>query len=361
MPQAYGEDRLLSASAGQVLLFSPYPKEWKPRSPRTELSAEHPGTAVIWEDDIWEVLEAEEMTGFGVQYRLAPWDERHAIRLPLRYSPESEARRVAEKSEDRRALKIRLILWVTAPLSGLLPGHAQERFSRLYGSPFVGLAWISMILPMIWGTISVLALLAGSVSPAAFAALAPAGVFPLLLGGYLFVETLLRFSVAMTDGRPIGSVLGVLPYWLYVKLRGGEIEDPSRPIVPSTHHLELSAFDTLSMLEPLLSLLTPAEQEQLEREFGFAPVKWGRRTSLALLLLMTAQVVSSIDDLANRNGGAAALGALGIALVLAAEQAWRLLGLWQGQLRGSVLAPLVRIAARRLFSPAVTNVSGKPR
>ncbi|MCK6684064.1 MAG: hypothetical protein L6R30_16805 [Thermoanaerobaculia bacterium] len=350
MPQAYGDDRLLPASAGQVLLFSPEAKEWRPRKPATELSSEHPGTAVIWEDDIWEVLEVDEMPGFGVQYRLAPWDEQHAIRLPLRYCQESEARRQSAKREDNRALLIRLVLWATAPASGLLPGHVQERFSRLYGSPFVALAWISMILPMIWGTISVLALMLAIVNPAAVSGLAPGGAAPLAFGGYLFIETLVRFGVAMTDGRPTGSILGVLPYWIFIKIRGGEIEDPSRTFVPDISHISLSDEDTYSMLEPVLSLLSVKEQEFLEKEFGFLPVKWGRRTSTALLALMLAQLVSSVQDLRQPHGGFSAFLAFFLALVIGSEQLWRLWSLWQGQVCGSLLAPLVRIAARRLLA-----------
>lgn len=355
MPQAYGDDRLLPASAGQVLLYSPRAKEWRPRTPATELSSEHPGTAVIWEDDIWEVLEADEMPGFGVQYRLAPWDERHAIRLPLRYCPESEERRRADRQADNRALVIRLVLWATAPASGLLPGHVQERFSRLYGSPFVALACISMILPMIWGTISVLTLVAGTVSPAAVLVLAPVGAAPLAFGGYLFIETLVRFGVAMTDGRPTGSILGVVAYWFYVKIRGSEVEDPSRSIIPDTSHITLSDEDTFSMLEPVLSLLSTNEQQFLEKEFGFAPVRWGRRTSTALLALMVAQLVSSFDSMTKPHGGFSALLAFLLAFVVGAEQVWRLWSLWQGQVRGSLLAPLVRLAARQLLSPGPRN------
>jgi hypothetical protein len=351
MPRAIGDDRITPASDGQVLLFSPESKGWVARRPSTELSSEHPGTAVIWEDEIWEVLEIDEMPEFGVQYRLGPWNERHAIRLPSRYSEETEASRRITKREDRTASLVRLSLWLTAPVSGFLPRHVQERLSRLYGSPRVGLAYVSMIVPIAWGTVSVLAIMASAFVILLSGSSLFTGYLPLLFGVYLFVETLVRFAVVMSEGRPVGSLLGVVPYWIFVKVKGREVEDPSREVVPGTSHLQFSDEDIFSMLEPLLSLLSEPEQAGLEKRFGFNPFRWGKRTALALALLMAAQVIHSADALTRTPKSPGSLLPLLLALALGGEQVYRLVLLTRGQISGSVLAPLVRPFARRLFPP----------
>ena len=162
------------------------------RRPAAASAPIHPGTAVRWEDDLWEVIGAEDTPGGGARYELAPWDDQHAIRVLLPNDEKSEAERSADARDvDRRRSAGRLTL-LLGPVAGLLPGRIQE---RLGGPAFEPL-------------------------------------FPLLI--YFLPESLLRLGVAMSQGRPIGSALG-LPLYVLGRLTG--LLGPSRPARLRARHV----------------------------------------------------------------------------------------------------------------------------
>src|SRR5204862_4742451 len=95
--QAYGSDRLREGDDGQLILLSRLPKNgWTPRVEKTLTTAEFPGTAVLWEEQFFEVVTADPLPQGGVRYVLPPWRAHHAMRLTARYDPETEAQRVEE-------------------------------------------------------------------------------------------------------------------------------------------------------------------------------------------------------------------------------------------------------------------------
>src|SRR5258708_23310504 len=96
MPLPPGADRLEAASGGHLVLFSAHDKGWRPRLAATRLAPDHPGTAVRWEEQIFEVLDVE-AGGGGVRYTLALWDERHVIRVAESYDEVNEIRRQQER------------------------------------------------------------------------------------------------------------------------------------------------------------------------------------------------------------------------------------------------------------------------
>ena len=89
--QPYGADRVRT-SGGRVILHSRISKGWTPRTPKTPTHAEFPGSAVLWDDEYFEVVAAELLPAGGVRYVLEPWRDNHTIRSFEHYSEESEAR-----------------------------------------------------------------------------------------------------------------------------------------------------------------------------------------------------------------------------------------------------------------------------
>ncbi|MGE5345138.1 MAG: hypothetical protein ACM3JH_04210, partial [Acidithiobacillales bacterium] len=101
MPRSVLTDRLDVALDGALVLWSGKPKGWRGRSPATPTSSEHPGTAVRWEDELWEVVLADELPGGGVRYELCRWDARHAARHVETYDEASERRLAALRAAER--------------------------------------------------------------------------------------------------------------------------------------------------------------------------------------------------------------------------------------------------------------------
>src|SRR5262249_59488995 len=71
-PRAYGSDRAARAPDGTFLLECPVEKTWGSRVAGSQTRSAHPGTAVEWEGEGYEVIAAETLAGAGYGYRLAP-------------------------------------------------------------------------------------------------------------------------------------------------------------------------------------------------------------------------------------------------------------------------------------------------
>lgn len=87
MPTPYGRDRVAELEDGSIALSSLRPKGWTGRVETNGVVTAH-GTAVDWEDMIWEVVRVESAPSGGTRYVLAPWDERLVIRNYVRYPGE---------------------------------------------------------------------------------------------------------------------------------------------------------------------------------------------------------------------------------------------------------------------------------
>src|SRR5258706_14728990 len=99
MPRAYGSDRLEARPDGRLVLTCTAPKGWEARRPKTPTSVEHPGTAVRWEEEFFEVVAVERAGETSVAYVLAAWDEVHVFRVVDTYDEAAEARRAAERRD----------------------------------------------------------------------------------------------------------------------------------------------------------------------------------------------------------------------------------------------------------------------
>src|SRR5438132_1284091 len=105
MAGAFGRDALEKGSDGSTILVAPRSKGWIARRPATLTTSEHPGTAVAWGEEVFEVVEASPGVDGSVRYRLSPWGDRHAIRVVETYDAASEQAREAEQGRRRGAVR----------------------------------------------------------------------------------------------------------------------------------------------------------------------------------------------------------------------------------------------------------------
>ena len=115
---AYGSDRSRLAG-GKVVLHAHFSKGWTARTAKSGVRGEHPGTAVLWGDQYFEVIAADVLPAGGVRYVLAPWPDNETIRVYESYHEASEARRI----EDYQAALRQQQQSLAARLSGMFLGH----------------------------------------------------------------------------------------------------------------------------------------------------------------------------------------------------------------------------------------------
>ena len=205
----FGADRLRHLPDGTFLLICPISKGWSARLPKTLTSPEHPGTAVRWEGELFEVLEATAEEGGALRYRLALWEDRHTVRVVEGYDEQSEAVRASERDARRQALRKRRLSILLAPLLGHLPGRVQRGMERDCGAPARAMTIASALPLLVLGALGVLAFLISSFGGGS-ASLAGWPIPPLPLAVFLAAESSVRLGVAFLHGEPIGSVAGAI-------------------------------------------------------------------------------------------------------------------------------------------------------
>lgn len=352
MATAVGPDRVEVLATGARRLRAPGPKPWTARREKTVTSAEHPGTAVLWDGVHWEVVAIaegrEEWT-----FDLEPWNERHAIRHSRSYDAAAEAAWAAEVGDARKRRASYGRALALAPLTGLLPAREQERLETEAGVPAARLTILSALPLIAVGGLCLVLLAALAVGGGYGANPVSTRTVPFLFAGlFLLVESLFRLVIAMSQSRPVGSILGVLPWLLVagrrresreVRMGHGRVRD-----VETEEAYEL--FDAYSLREPWLAFLRPDEQARLRLRFAFDPVRWGRRSAwlvvaCAVPIGLTAAVRLAEDPFLLD------LGVLVLAGYLVAEQAGRLKEFAAGRAAGSRLfGPAVRAVSRKLLS-----------
>jgi hypothetical protein len=350
MPRPFGRDRLVGVRDGKLLLLCEESKGWRARSDATATSAEHPGTCVRWEDELFEVEDFEPRANGSVTYTLRPWDERHAIRVVATYSPETEAARSAEAHDARRRVAGRTGILLLAPLLGCLPGGVQERLENEYN---VKASWMSLAsaLPLfLFGAFCIIA-----VRAAALGGPVPLPMPVLVLGQYLFFESAVRIAIASMQGRGIGTAAGTVLYEIWRLTRRGFDRARGRQGAPEKSFFEVESadpweeeFDRFHLLEPVLSFLQPGEQASLAERFGFDGLKWGRISAIFLLIALGPFAVSALFGFL-LVPQASDLLLLASAGGLSIEQILRLRKVAAKKLAPSILGVLVRPAARRLL------------
>lgn len=339
--QAYGSDRVRPGDAEQLVLLARFPKQWTPRAAKTLTTAEFPGTAVLWEERYFEVVDAESLPQGGVRYVLEPWREMHIMRTTDRYDADREAERLAEwRAQYSRETK-RKSANALALLTGHLPSVVQEELGRDLGILPARLTIVSA-----FGVYAVvIALALWIVSGIMAQEPRPFSIF--ILTGYLFAETTLRFIVAWLFGRSIGSAAGTLGYIAYyytVADRSRAVSPFAREkgtLVPITEASEERATsDALLLREPLVTLLSAADQARVAERFGYDYRRQSGFIAAVLLVFASLGIATSIHS-------GARISFL-VAAGLAVEQLYRLAVLRRRPV-GSVLGILARPFVRKLL------------
>ncbi|MEA2239293.1 MAG: hypothetical protein QOC81_4017 [Thermoanaerobaculia bacterium] len=339
--QAYGSDRVRPGEGERFVLMSRFPKQWTPRAAKTLTSAEFPGTAVLWEERYFEVVDAEGLPQGGVKYVLEPWRDMHIMRTTDRYDADREAERLIEWRAGFSREKKRKAVNALALLTGHFPAIVQEELGRELGVMPRRLTLISAAGAYIAGV----GLAMWCVSFLLEKRPVP---LPLFLGtAYLLIETSLRLLVGWLIGRPMGSAVGVFGYigWHFT------IADRSRAISPfgqekgmsiaiSETPVERAASDALLMRESLVTLLPPHDQARVAARFGYDYRRQSRFIAAVILVFASLGIFTSIH-----NG---AVISLLLALFLAGEQLFRLAVLGRRP-AGSVLGILARPFVRKLL------------
>jgi hypothetical protein len=350
MPRPFGRDRLAGVRDGKLFLFCREPKGWHVRSDATGTSAEHPGTCVRWEDELFEVEAFEPHADGRVTYALRPWDVRHAIRVVATYSPETEAARSAERRDAGRRVAGHTGILLLAPVLGCLPAHVQERLENEYNVRASRMSLASALPLFLFGAFCIIAARAAVLGGPL---LLPPGV--LIAGQYLFAESNMRIAIALTQDRGIGTVVGTALYEIWCLMRRGLDRATGRKVEPEKSFFEVEPsdpweeeFDRFHLLEPVLSFLEPGEQASLAKRFGFDGLKWGRISAIFLLIAVGPFALSALFGflLIPRAWDLLLLASAG---GLSIEQVLRLRRVAARELAPSILRVLVRPAARRLL------------
>jgi hypothetical protein len=344
----HGSDRLRTAG-GKLLLHSALPKGWTPRTAKTLTHAEFPGTAVLWDEQYFEVIAADAQTD-GVLYVLTPWRDEHTIRTSEPYDDQSESRLVAEadaaKSRQKRTLAARL----SGLLLGHLPAVVQNHIGNELGVTPSRMTLLSTIIgPLLLGTC------VWKFTTTALA-LQPARV-PLwawLVSVAMMADSAIRFLVSFSHDRAIGSLPGILVYvliWLVTPKRFGLVSPFASERGTAVFTLappdDVATHDAIEMRGPMLSLLAPAEQTSLATRYGFDYRRHAFPLTWTILAGSAIGAVTSAVKVADSRSVSAFV-SLVVAGLLAIEQLRRLHSLQRGP-AGSILGHLVRPFVRRFL------------
>jgi hypothetical protein len=334
----YGSDRV-RVDGERIVLSSRLPKGWKARVAKTNTSAEFPGTAVLWDEQYFEVIAAEPLP-HGVRYTLEPWPEHHAMRVTARYDADSEAALVAGWRAALGRERKRKTAGTLALLTGHLPAIVQERIGSELGVLASRMTMVSLL-----SELALLFLLIGYMVTEKMA-LGPIPAWAIVVASFLFFETALRFLVVWTQHRPAGSSLGVIAYIVYW-LVSGRREDESPFARLQGHAAPITATpeervhsDALMLREPFATLLPVADQGRLRERYGY---DYQRLSAPVAAFVLTFAMLGVITAYSNRQ----IIPGL-VALFVAGEQLVRL-GAFRRGPAASVLGFLVRPLLRKLL------------
>jgi hypothetical protein len=216
MPPPHGHDRVSEQRDGSWIVVAPAAKGWRARRPRTRISPEHPGTALSWDGELFEVVAAHESEGGEARYSLERWSDRHTIRVLENYDEAAEEGRARARLDDAFRSRRRCQLLLLAPLAGHVPAQVQDRWEREYDVSGSLLTLISAMPLFVFGALCSVSLTIRAFTGVSVLPL-PGGV--LVLGLYLLVESGMRLSAAWGEGRPAGSLAGTLAWEVVHRLR----------------------------------------------------------------------------------------------------------------------------------------------
>jgi len=335
---SYGGDRV-RVVGDTILLSCRTPKGWTGRVERSLNQTEFPGTAVLWDDAMYEVIKVEPIPA-GVRYVLRAWKDSHAIRVSQRYDAESEAHRATEHRDTIVREQKRKSVNLFALVTGHLPAIVQERLASETGVLAARLTFLSLFSQWaaIFACVSVIVIRVMRQEQAPN--------WAIILTAYLVIEAGFRFLINWTQTRPVGSTAGVIVYILYWLLTGARA--PTSPfaapkghaiVIPETPH-DHKLADSMTMREPIATLLPVLDQQRLAERHGYDYRRSAYGMATIILIGSLLGIATSI------RGGAIA--SLVTATILAVEQVVRLIALRNGP-APSVIGWIVRPFMRDLL------------
>jgi len=346
--QPHGSDRVREREDGAIVLSCRLPKEgWQPRVPKTLTRSEHPGTAILWEDAYYEIIEMEVVAN-GVRYTLAPWSDAHTMRVSDAYDAESELLREAARRDVTRRNQGRKAATLLGFLTGHLPAAIQEQLAHETGINPPLLTMVSAIpemLPAAWLIHRFVGARLGQSPPLAI----PLPIVFLFL--YMSLDATVRFGFAWLNSRPLGSVFGIIGYAIYYafsRKKADRIAPLAAPRGEGTMMAEVPADvqlrDSVKVREHLITLLPRDEQQRIAARFAYDHRRIAPGVAYVILFLAILGTVSSWNNL-RVGGGFGALVTLASAVYLVVEQIVRLTQFGDhpaGSILGYVVRPLTR-------------------
>lgn len=348
MLPVYGKDRC-RAVGDRIVLLSGIPKGWVARRPAAGTHAEYPGTAVEWGGGMYEVIEAAPAgAGDTVRYVLLPWREDHVIRTLERYDEEAERLRLEDFEKaalQRRASRISR--WSGFAL-GHLPAPAQNRLRDEFGADPSRMTIASCVPPLVIFSICIWEIVGALLDHRE----TRIPTLVMVVAAMMTLESFIRFFVAMSQNRGIGSFIGTLFYiawWALSPKRDklaspfGEQGDRFAPHLNAGEAPDAEG-DSIETFGALLSLLPRHDQELLATHSSY------RYERHAFGPAWTILVFSLIGAYSVRNGdGASASISFLLASALAVEQIVRLVLLRRRPVT-SVLGYVVRPFVQKLLT-----------
>lgn len=336
----HGTDRLRPPDGERFVLASRIDKGWVARVGKTLTSAEFPGTAVLWEERYFEVVEARPLPQGGVEYVLEPWRDNNVMRVVQQYDEPSEVGRVAEHRAQLARERNRKTANLAALFTGHLPAVVQNRMAENLGLLPYRVTFVSVI--------GMYAVVVGCVLWMVSYVMrqeTPPTVL-IVTTAYLGIETTARFFIVWTQNRPIGSTVGLLGYivwWLLTGRRGTSpfAVEKGFDVVITEAPDDVKMRDLLMMREPFLSLLPAELQERIAARFpSYDYRRYSTGIAVAILVFSVIGIASSLY----REAFVSFL----VAVALACEQVYRLAVLRRRPV-GSVFGLLVRPFVRKLL------------
>jgi hypothetical protein len=341
----HGSDRARRVGE-RVVLQSAFSKGWTPRTPKSLTRSEFPGTTVLWDEQYFEVIEAAATQSGGVRYVLAEWQESHTIRTLEHYDAESEALRIADHERARRQRQTSVLSRLSGVFLGHLPAQVQIHLENELGVRASRMTILSCIPALVLLGICLLARVDVTMGREP----SPVLTFLLPIAVMLTGESFLRFFVAMSQDRPMGSLFGVIGYWIYHHLSNKGVALPPAiggrgdSVAFTAPAEDVALRDSFELKQPLLTLLTPPEQIKLAERFGYDYRRSAYGVAWTILVCAALGAFTSYLEL-DKSGSVTSLLSMLIAGAVALEQAVRLHAFRRGpagSFFGFVVRPLVR-------------------
>lgn len=221
---AAGEAAAVEASGGLSVEAGFLVLPWRER--RGQL----PGTAVAWNDELWEVMDRGGTPG-QASWRLEPWPDGAVARGVFALAPDALGRLVEQHNAEARRARLRRGVRWALPILGFAPAAIQRRIE----SELAVRAWrataASALIEVMTGALGAIQLM--SVSSGWWL---PGWLHWLAyVGPFLAAEGMARFSLAVATAEPRGSLL-LLPWTLW-------LERPRLAPRPAVKAPELARFD----------------------------------------------------------------------------------------------------------------------